>query len=418
MKQLLKHLAFWRKFSRFLLVGFSCLILLYFFQSEEAVLSAQTACEVGAVTITNPSSGAQLPANTSSTNLTWTAASGATHYDVSVFGDPQFYQRVAGGTSVPVPLKNGKSYRASIRPYNLSTGCNTSGGLYESTFSVGGTPPSTGGGSGTCSNQPVLCQGESNDEGDDGSYWSYPDPNNNCIVPACSGQGGSSTGQFSCNIRQEPLYAQGSVNFRYRLVAESFSAYAISTYEWDLYNNGSIDSRQPTYEYDFPNGTNTSVRLRLIDNQGRTGSCFTNVNPPGSCTLDRISCPDGSTVGRNPNNSCQFYACPSINQCRSMSCSAPSGCYYTNPQLSYSCDPSAQLCGSLICPPVIPPNIPSFPNMPIGDLQQTIVDIVNENINRNTNTNTSNSTSSSSATGGYSYAGGGSAGSATVDIKW
>ena len=31
------------------------------------------------------------------------------------------------------------------------------------------------------------------------------------------------------------------------------------------------------------------------------------------CNLDTIECPDGSLVGRDPNNDCEFYDCPDIN---------------------------------------------------------------------------------------------------------
>jgi len=29
------------------------------------------------------------------------------------------------------------------------------------------------------------------------------------------------------------------------------------------------------------------------------------------CTADAKICPDGSSVGRNPDNNCEFYECPS-----------------------------------------------------------------------------------------------------------
>lgn len=28
------------------------------------------------------------------------------------------------------------------------------------------------------------------------------------------------------------------------------------------------------------------------------------------CTKDTTTCPDGSVVGRNPDDNCEFYACP------------------------------------------------------------------------------------------------------------
>lgn len=31
-----------------------------------------------------------------------------------------------------------------------------------------------------------------------------------------------------------------------------------------------------------------------------------------ACTLDAKLCPDGTSVGRNPNNNCEFYNCPVI----------------------------------------------------------------------------------------------------------
>lgn len=31
---------------------------------------------------------------------------------------------------------------------------------------------------------------------------------------------------------------------------------------------------------------------------------------PIACTLEAMLCPDGSSVGRNPNNNCQFDPCP------------------------------------------------------------------------------------------------------------
>jgi len=32
-----------------------------------------------------------------------------------------------------------------------------------------------------------------------------------------------------------------------------------------------------------------------------------------ACTMDAKQCPDGSFVGRNPNNNCNFYPCPESN---------------------------------------------------------------------------------------------------------
>jgi hypothetical protein len=33
---------------------------------------------------------------------------------------------------------------------------------------------------------------------------------------------------------------------------------------------------------------------------------------PRACTKDAKSCPDGSTVGRDGNNNCEFFKCPSL----------------------------------------------------------------------------------------------------------
>lgn len=33
-----------------------------------------------------------------------------------------------------------------------------------------------------------------------------------------------------------------------------------------------------------------------------------------ACTMDAKVCDDGSYVGRNPNNNCEFFDCPSSNQ--------------------------------------------------------------------------------------------------------
>lgn len=33
---------------------------------------------------------------------------------------------------------------------------------------------------------------------------------------------------------------------------------------------------------------------------------------PVACTADAKICPDGSSVGRNPDNGCEFYDCPSV----------------------------------------------------------------------------------------------------------
>lgn len=515
MNPVFKQLRFWRKFSRFLLVGLSSLILLYFFQVEPITLSAQTnnCPALGLPVIIEPVNSASLVHGTKDVTLRWNAVTGAQYYEVflkkasnseGVYGPVDIT-----GTQVTISgrLQDGIAYSWYVLP---KSNCGpTTGEVAVAKFSVTAAPIQT------CSNQPVLCSG--NEDG--GGTYVYPDPNNNCQI-TCPGR---SVGQLSCNIAQS-LVGPYNNGYQYDLSAQSTSSYSAPlTYGWDFTNDGSIDNYGSSVRQSFYG--NTSVRLRITDSAGRFGDCYTNINlpssqqpgygtvpvctitaypsnnisagtnvtftgngtayngkfinsyqwdfdnngaydtgassnrnasytfhypqtvrlrvidsaglandcttyinignnyPPGSCTQERITCPDGSTVGRNPNNSCQFDACPVINQCRNIQCpQAPSGCYYSGAVTS-TCNPNVGLtCGNLICPqPTLPntPSIPAIPNIDNANIQQTIVDIVNENINvnNNTNNNTSNSSSQSSATGGYSYSAGGYGGSSTVNIQ-
>ena len=75
-----------------------------------------------------------------------------------------------------------------------------------------------------------------------------------------------------------------------------------------------------------PNGSIVIPRniTIIINNTIITPTNTTVVNPNGTvtpinnvtvmCTSDVKQCPDGSYVGRNPYNSCQFYSCPATNQ--------------------------------------------------------------------------------------------------------
>jgi hypothetical protein len=42
----------------------------------------------------------------------------------------------------------------------------------------------------------------------------------------------------------------------------------------------------------------------------RNSNCEFEACPEGSCMVDALQCPDGTSVGRDPANSCEFYACP------------------------------------------------------------------------------------------------------------
>ncbi len=142
----------------------------------------------------------------------------------------------------------------------------------------------------------------------------------------------------------------------------------ITSYSWDLDGNGSFnDSFSQSVSRTYHQST--TVGLRVTDSIGLSNTCFAsvfvnNVVTPtptptqNFCTQDVMQCPDGSYVGRNPNNSCQFYPCPVIiptptpNTCRSLTCPyPPHNCYYRN-YLTYSCNPHVTLtCGQLICEP-------------------------------------------------------------------
>jgi formylglycine-generating enzyme required for sulfatase activity len=103
-------------------------------QSQVGTLSRnvlKAACTAPGVTaVTSPTEGQVLPSTTSSVNLVWSAASGATSYDVQ-FGlatPPPFLQTTAT-TSLPVTVASGQTYHAQILAKN---GCGSTSSAVRS----------------------------------------------------------------------------------------------------------------------------------------------------------------------------------------------------------------------------------------------------------------------------------------------
>lgn len=441
MVTLFKNSIFWKKFTRFLIFGLSIFIILAAFKvNTNSKVTADYSCPTatGIANITNPSNNQILAFGTSSTTVSWNAAPYAQSYAVTATnrstGAVIFTNADFSGTSFTLsPLVNGNSYRVLIQPKN---NCGL-GASSEIAFSVAAATSN-------CTNQPIFCP----DLNDGGGSYVYPDPNNNCIIPACSG---GVSGQLTCSITVSP---QGGNNYSLAGYPTNLS---YEYYNWDLDGNyifndalgPNVPSRyfapnttvklrirdaanntgvcsaviastgssgtatctitpQSTtisqggyvsfYGYYNPNGNNRSassynwnfgdggtyyggssnqashnfsnsnnVTLTINDNYGGTTLCYAyvTVNNPNSCPTDTYTCPNGTSVGRNPNNSCNFYTCPQVNnQCRSINCiAAPAGCYYSG-QITTSCDPNVALtCGTLIgncsnanSPTVIYPN--------------------------------------------------------------
>lgn len=465
---------FWKKFLKLSLVGLSVWILLFTFQSGSTTILAQYSCPAptGSVTFTTPANQV-LPAGTPSTTVSWNPAQNASAYFVIVktsAGANIYNNENHTGNSVTVTgLQNGQSYVVSVRPKN---NCE-SGGLYQLNFSIAGTPDqSTGTLNCSISQSQPIPQGNNSylytltgnspsaasswgwDLTNDGSIDRYDGPTiqqqyfSNATVRLritdSSGNFGDCTTTITLpnqtgNVSQAPIcsisaYPSNNVaagtNVTLTGNGTAYSGKYITSYQWDFDNNGSYDtsvSGSSNTNYTFYNPQ--TIRLHVVDSAGLGGDCTTYINignqyPGGSCSTDTFLCPDGTRVSRNPNNACQFYACPTtpFNQCRILSCLAlPAGCYYTVQPLTFSCDPNVQVtCGQWTCPTNPPIDLcntvdcsflPNFPNPFGGNSQNTWVGVANANSNINDNFNWSDSFSSS-------WASGGGAGSANVTINW
>lgn len=412
----LRSLLFWKKFTRFLLVGLSIFTLFAFFQygrSSEVVL-ADYVCPASPgvasnLTANGNPTGFQFPAGTRSVTLSWNPASQAQAYSIIVRtpegGRVVFSDENYTGTTLTVQnLVDGGFYHLSVIAKN---NCGLSTTAAEARFSITASSVQN------CANvQPIIC-------GTGGEEYTnevtvYPDPNNNCqtICPRDVVQPGNRAPV--CTISAYPsnnISAGTNVTFTGNGIA--YNGKSISTYQWDFDNNGVYEtgaSSSNTASATFNNPQ--TVRLRVVDTTGMSNDCTTYINignnyPAGSCATDRQMCSDGSSVGRNSDNACNFYACPSFvpaQQCSSVTCTQPqAGCYWQN-QLTYSCDISRPAtCGQLICPAQAPvvtiPQVPALSDGGIGDLQTQI----NEQIQKVTQSQVVNAVGgSSSASGGSS----------------
>lgn len=323
MKDLIRT-EFLKRFLRYLSVGIICLTLLFAGQNLTSTALALVSCTTPPAqsVITSPTQGQNLPAGTTTVNISWTPQN-ADFYNVLVTsstGTSLYSNDSYTGTSLTVSgLQTGNSYTARVIPRN-SCG---QGSSYQVTFSVG----------------------------------------------TQTGQG-----TLSCYVTQSTVNQTGANSYNIQLTGHPSSSFSdpITQFNWDYNNDGSIDKTgNPNTQQFF---SEVDLTLFIADQAGRSGSCPYHVSLPTSqpgqtCSQDRISCPDGSTVGRNPSNNCQFYACPNPNptQCTTVSCISPTaGCYYQN-STTNSCSYN---CGQLICPNPNPNPTPFPTSLPGTNLLQ------------------------------------------------
>lgn len=406
---MVKKLIFWQKFLRFAAVGLSAMVMLYFVQVQPTAIFAQTtlqACPNEMVSNLTPN-GTTLPAGTTSYTLSWTGAPNASSYSVLVQynnGQSTVYSNTVTSPSASVTgLQNGFNYTWSVVPYFNS--CGGYGNTSNASFSVAaGSGPV-----GNCSNPPVWC-GPAEDR-----ELIYPDPNNNCQYPHCFGPtypynpGGSVPGYAypypspnfyptpssspnapTCAITTNPSPPSGPSPLFVNFLANSSSPLGRSlSWSWDLNGDGAFDdklgiSATATYY------NSTNVRLLVSDSAGLTNSCsvFVNVTNQAFYPTPNYTYPTPAYTYPTPANFCQ------------MNCNPAPGCVFIGTDFT-TCS-----CGTLVCStPSLPANLPS--GLPLGNFQETLVNVANANANTNFSNNFSSS-SSSSSTGG---------GSANVSIK-
>ncbi len=443
----IKNLMFWKKFSRFLMLGLSLMVILYFFQVQPNILAQSTlqdACYNDTVTNLNPN-GTILAAGTKSVTLTWNAAAHApSSYYVSfrTTSDASLYDNYVNSTSVTVSnLQDGTSYKWAVRPF-YGSAC--SGGLAQATVSVASAQPTAG--QLTCNisqSQPIpqtnnsylytLSGGSPNavsswgwDLTNDGSIDSYgqtiqqnyfASSTARLHITDSSGRFGDcytninlptsgTTGNIPiCTITAYPSNnVSAGTNVSFTGNATAYNGKAINSYQWDFDNDGVYDTgvnNFNTANYTF--NTPQTVRLHVIDSGGLGNDCTTYINignqyPAGSCSTEPFYCPGGGVVYRNPNSGCNFNQCPgSGTTFPSQPGQIPVGVI---PSFQCPAGTSAQSLGSDQSTTVCVANINDNFNVNF-----------NADINDNINSNFSNSWSSSYATGG-------GAGSANVTITW
>lgn len=255
-----------KKIIRFLIFGLSLFVILAAFKvSETNKVSADYACPapVGSVSNLTPN-GTSFPAGTRSATLTWSAASQATNYAITVrtqSGQTLFADDNYPSTTVAISnlLTDGTSYIWLLRPKN---NCE-SGNLFQATFSVAAAPTS----------------------------------GNQTQSPTCSISASDSTpsnGEF-VNLTAS---------------AQAYGGKNIREYRWDLDGNGSYDaSGSQTGRNYFQD---TTVRLEVEDSQGYTGQCTRFLNVSGTSgstgtTCRSLTCPSapaGCSYSRQLTYSC------------------------------------------------------------------------------------------------------------------
>lgn len=121
-------------------------------------------------------------------------------------------------------------------------------------------------------------------------------------------------------------------------------------------------------------------------------SCNSNTTPENSCSGQQMctfnvtrDC-NGNIISRSSPANCQNSSQCGFSQCRSVTCElAPTGCHYIN-QITYTCNPNVTpTCGNLVCNPGVP--IPPAPPAPP-------IIITNNNPSSSTSSSTSSSSSS------------------------
>lgn len=462
---MIKTFQFWKKFSKYLLVGLCAISLLIFSQTNGPTTIFAASCTPNATqpatSINSPANNSVFPLGTTNVTVSWNPVNidGETYRVTTTNNNsgtvmPGQSSNSYIGTSIDIPVQNANSYTVQVIPQNA---CGSSSSSQVS-FSIGSSVTS-------CSNanQCITCGSGDNYE------QVCPTPQNNCQA-VCPG---GSTGQFSCSITQQP---QGG-NL-YSLTGNP-SNLPYQNYNWDLDGNFVYnDAQGPTIQRNF--STYTTIRLQVRDNSGNLGVCSTTINP-SSTSGDVPTCyitpanpssqtsplsvnftgnasassgryvntyqwdfnGDGSfdsssqypnwtfnnssnvrlrvvdSVGRE--NSCYTYVTVGSNQpptttncSQAVTCTPPPpGCVYIGQNLN-TCYGAVATCGTLSCNlntiniPNIPniPNLPSnvsisLPNLPDGNLQSVQVQATSTS----TSTSQSNNTvggSSSTATGGSS----------------
>jgi hypothetical protein len=84
------------------------------------------------------------------------------------------------------------------------------------------------------------------------------------------------------------------------------------------------------YQVDDPDSTELTINFVDYDGeQHKFDYIFATASKDAkvfACTMDAMVCPDGSTVGRDPDNDCAFFACPNEQPSQTAKCSKNSDC--------------------------------------------------------------------------------------------